>query len=190
MKEAPIAAGKSSFDLIDSGKFLAEISFSEGLMVLDVACGVGNYSVALAKHIGNSGTVYAVDLWKEGIDTLLNRIAAQKIKNIHAHVADVSKKIPAEENVIDVCLMATVLHDLIQDTTAEGTLKEVQRTLKPDGTLTVIEFKKINGPPGPPIAIRLSPDELKNFLDPYGFQPIKTLDIGPYHYLSLFTYKG
>lgn len=189
MATSPIAAGKSSFDLIDREKLLAELPIKEGITLLDVACGVGNYSLALSKYIGDPGRIYAVDLWKEGISALQEQIIAQGTKNIQASVADVSKKIPVEDNSIDVCLMATVLHDLIQDKTDEGTLTGVQRTLKPGGTLAIIEFKKINGRPGPPIGIRLSPNELENILDTYGFQEMKTIDIGPYNYLALFTYE-
>lgn len=190
MDTSPIAAGKSSFDLIDCEKLLAELPLKEGITLLDVACGAGNYSLTLSKYIGDRGTIYAVDLWQEGINALQEQIIAQGTKNIQANVADVSKKIPVEDNSIDVCLMATVLHDLIQDKTDTGTLKEVQRALKPGGTLAIIEFKKINGRPGPPIEIRLSPDELKIFLEPHGFQVVKTLDIGPYNYLSLFSHKA
>ena len=51
----------------------------------------------------------------------------------------------------------------------------------------MIEFKKIEGPPGPPIHIRLTPEQTKERLEPYGFQSVKEMEIGPYSYLVLFT---
>jgi len=64
--------------------------------------------------------------------------------------------------------------------------REVARILKPEGKLAIIEFKKIEGPPGPPLHIRLSQEEVDDFLSPFGFQLEKTEDIGPYHYLSIY----
>lgn len=186
MNDIPIGAGKSSFDLIDSQKLFSELKLKEGITFLDVACGNGNYSIAASKYIGNKGTIYAFDLWKEGIDNLLNQIAIQKIQNIHAKVADVSKEISVEKSSVDICLMATVLHDLIQDHTDAGTLNEIKRVLKTKGTLAIVEFKKIEGPPGPPIEIRLSPEELEKIVTSYRFQCVKTTDIGQYNYLSIF----
>jgi hypothetical protein len=48
-----------------------------------------------------------------------------------------------------------------------------------------MEFKKIDGPPGPPKHIRLSPEDVTAMLDPYGFKKERTADVGPYNYLIL-----
>lgn len=190
MNKNPIAAGKSSFDLIDSSKLFSELQLKKDTVFLDLACGSGSYSIAASKYIGDEGKIFAVDLWREGIDNLLREVAVRQIKNIHADVADVNKNIPMEDHAIDVCLMATVLHDLIQDSTEKGTLREVKRVLKPNGLLAVIEFKKVEGPPGPPMKIRISPEELENILLSYGFRFVKTTEIGPYNYLSVFLNQG
>lgn len=187
MSNRPIAAGKSSIDLVDIKKVFQELPLREGMALLDIACGNGAYSIALSKHIGQSGEIHAVDLWKEGIEYLQQQIISLNIKTIKTHIADISNGLPVEDYSIDLCLMATVLHDLIVDKTDDGALKEVVRVLKPKGILAVIEFKKIEGPPGPPLAIRISPDQVAKQLSSYSFQMIKTEDIGHYNYLSVFT---
>lgn len=105
---------------------------------------------------------------------------------LYTSVVDVSKRLPLEDDCVDVCLMATVLHDLIKDKTDHAALKEIKRVLKPRGSLAVIEFKKIDGPPGPPVRIRLSPQDLEKHLLPYSFRIKKTMDIGQFNYLSVF----
>jgi ubiquinone/menaquinone biosynthesis C-methylase UbiE len=117
---------------------------------------------------------------------LQRAVSAGKILNIDARMADVSLKIPIEDRSVDVCLLATILHDLIQDHNDQGTLREIKRVMKPQGMVAVIEFKKIDGPPGPPIRIRISEDEVIDRLRPYSFSQIKSADIGPYTYLALF----
>ena len=186
MKGKPIAAGKSSFSLIDSNQFFSEIGLTKNITLLDVACGIGAYAMAASPYVGPSGKIVAVDLWEDGIDTLKTEIQISNIDNIFPHVADVSRHIPMPDRSVDICLMATVLHDLVQDNTDQGTLKEVARTLKPDGQLAVIEFKKREGPPGPPMKIRISPESLETFLRPFKLLPAKTVDMGEHLYLSIY----
>ena len=186
MGKKPTGAGKSSFDLIDTERLFGELALKEDTRFLDVACGKGAYSIAAADYIGKSGSIFSVDLWEEGIELLNKEIASRKIPNIHASVADVSKRIPVEDNTIDVCLVATVLHDFIEDKTDDGALNEIKRVLTQNGTLAVIEFKKIEGPPGPPIEIRISPEQTADRLLPYAFGMVKEMEIGPYSYLTLF----
>jgi ubiquinone/menaquinone biosynthesis C-methylase UbiE len=64
-------------------------------------------------------------------------------------------------------------------------LNEIVRVVKPAGRLAVMEFKKIDGPPGPPKHIRLTPEDVADMIDPYGFQKERTVDVGPYNYLIL-----
>jgi ubiquinone/menaquinone biosynthesis C-methylase UbiE len=186
MDHKPIAAGKSSFDLVDVEKLFSELKLKPQTVFLDVACGRGAYSLAASKYIGTEGHIYAVDLWEEGITALEKEVAVRALKNLSAKVADVSHHIPVADQSIDVCLLATVLHDLLQVRKAEGTLKEVQRVMQLGGTVAVVEFKKIEGPPGPPIAIRIAADALAQLVLPYEMAPLKTMDVGPYLYLTLF----
>ncbi len=191
--DKPIGAGRSSFELIDATLLLRTLNLREGMVFLDLACGEGYYAIAVAEVIGEKGRVYAVDLWEEGITHLRKEVSARGLKNIKAMVADVSKKIPLDDKEVDLCLMATVLHDLIQMKAHEGTLREVRRVLKPEGILAIVEFKKIDGPPGPPLHIRLSPGEVERMLDAHGFKKKWTQpqQVGPYNYLmTLFLKEG
>lgn len=188
MDNKPIAAGKSSFDLIEATKLIHTLAIEPGITFLDVACGAGAYSLALADHVGSAGTLFALDLWAKGIEMLIAETKKRQINTIRAEVADVSLYMPLVSDSVDLCLMSTVLHDLIEDHTDEGTLKEVVRVMKPGGKLAVIEFKKMQGPPGPPMGIRLSPEETDALLQPYAFEKMETHDIGPYNYLSIFKY--
>jgi ubiquinone/menaquinone biosynthesis C-methylase UbiE len=183
----PPGAGKSSFDLIEPEKLLKELPLREGLVIADLGCGAGNYSLALAEAVGSPGLIYALDLWEEGIETLTRRAAAAGRKNIRARVADVSQLIPLADESLDLCLMATVLHDLAEFGLAEGALRETARILKPGGTLAVVEFDKVDGPPGPPKHIRLCPEEVEALAAPYGFKRTRTARIGLYNYLILFN---
>lgn len=186
MTTKPIAAGKSSFDLIDFAAFLSVVDLRGEITFLDVACGVGNYSIEVARQIRERGTVHALDLWEEGITRLRLRAGSLGLENIEATVCDASKSIPLDNHSVDICLMATVLHDLIEDGTHDQTMAEIVRVLKPGARLAVVEFKKMPGPPGPPEKVRLSPEALEQVLVPVGFHCCETVDLGTTTYLSLF----
>jgi ubiquinone/menaquinone biosynthesis C-methylase UbiE len=186
MQDKPIAAGKSSFSLIDTDALFAELALGKDTVFLDLACGTGLYSLAAAERIGVTGKIFAFDLWPEGIDALNEEIETRQIKRIQTGIVDVTKAIPLEARSVDVCLLATVLHDFMSIHSEKKTLLEIKRVLKPDGTLAVIEFKMMDGPPGPPIQIRIAPETVSDLLASYGFCFIKTLEIGPFNYLSLF----
>jgi len=182
----PPGAGKSSYDLIDPGALWAALNLSQGITFLDLGCGQGNYSLAAASLIGPDGVVYAVDLWEEGIAALKERAAREGRANLKPLVAP-ADHIPMESLSVDVGLMATVLHDLVEAGTAAGALAEVTRVIKPGGRLAIVEFHKIDGPPGPPRHIRLDPAEVEAMVAPYGFTRQQTVKLGPYNYLITFS---
>ena len=187
MNTKPLGAGKSSYDLVDPELVFNELPLEKNITFLDIACGFGKYSLRTAEIIGQGAIIYAIDLWPEGIAALLQEVAEKNIKNIWASLGDVSEYLPLRDNSIDVCLMATVLHDLIQARTDTAALKEISRVIKPSGELAIIEFKKIDGPPGPPLGVRISAEEVEEIVSPCGFRKKRTVTVGPYNYLIRFS---
>ncbi len=185
-KTRPTAAGKSSFGLIDVDKFFKDLNLQKGISFLDVACGRGAYCLAASEIVGEKGRVYGVDLWEEGIELLKAAADEKGIGNINAFVSNAGEHIPVADHSIDVCLMATVLHDFVEDQIEKEVLHEIVRVVKPNGILAIMEFMKIDGPPGPPRHIRLSPEQVDDMLTPFGFMQEGIVDVGPYNYLMLF----
>jgi ubiquinone/menaquinone biosynthesis C-methylase UbiE len=185
----PTGAGKSSFGLIDSAKFFHELKLKKGITFLDVACGWGRYALAVSEIIGRNGLVYAVDLWEEGVSSLKKEAVLKDIQNITSFVSDASQSIPVENQSVDVCLMATVLHDFVGDKVERGVMQEIVRVIKPEGTLAIVEYKKIDSPTGPPKSIRLSPEEVDQIVSAYGFKQKHLTEVGPDHYLQIFIKK-
>ena len=74
--------------------------------------------------------------------------------------------------------MATVLHDFKEMNAEQVVLKQVKTLLRPGGCLAVIEFKKMDGPPGPPADIRLTRQETEELVTGLGFKQTNVADIG------------
>ncbi len=185
MNSKPPGAGKSSLDLVDRDTAFDHLDIRRNSTFLDLACGAGHYSLALSEIIGEQGMIYAVDLWEDGIALLNDQVEAQRINNIRTFIADISETIPLGDSSIDVCLLATALHDL-PGKARQTTLQEIFRVLKPESALNIIEFKKIEEGPGPPVEIRLDEMEVVDLVSPQGFIKVSTGDVGAYHYLVKF----
>jgi ubiquinone/menaquinone biosynthesis C-methylase UbiE len=183
----PHGAGKSSFDLIDPEKLFPTLHVKPGEAILDLGCGAGRYTLPLASLAGPQGTVYGADLWEEGLASLAEKAREQGLANIRTLLADVSQPLPLADGSVDLLFLATVLHDLAEAGQAQGALAEIARLVKPGGRLAVLEFKKIEGPPGPPLAIRLSPEEVAALLRPHDFIPGEITDLSPHIYLMMLA---
>ncbi len=187
--DTPRGAGKSSFELIEAGKLFQILALKPGYTTLDMGCGTGMYTFAMAEIVGEGGRVHAVDLWAEGIQRLRERIERRGVKNVRPIVADLGKPLPLPAESQDLILMATVLHDLKEAGLQDGALAEARRLLKRYGTFAVVEFTKTSGTPGPPVSLRLSPGEVESLVTPFGFRRTGLHGIGPYNYLMTFVPK-
>jgi hypothetical protein len=64
-------------------------------------------------------------------------------------------------------------------------MADIQKMPKGAGKSS-FEFKKIEGPPGPPIKIRLSENEVNKIVTGYNFRKIKTVEVGNFNYMMTF----
>jgi len=181
--QKPYGAGKSTFELVDFDRVLQALSLTPSTIFLDLGCGRGNYAIPVAESMGPQGKVYGVDAWPEGLEELEERAAARGLKNITTIYANLNEHIPLEDGTVDVCFMATVLHDLLREGPGEVAMDEIKRVLRPGGRLCIIEFKKVEDGPGPPLSVRLSPEETEEVIAPFGFVKDRVTDLGPFHYL-------
>lgn len=110
---------------------LKEAGIERGFSVLDFGCGPGGYIIPLIELVGTYGKIYALDIHSLAIREV-KRIAARKgIKNIETIESNCSTGIP--DNCVDTVLLYDVFHDLAHP---NDVLRELQRILKPGGTLS------------------------------------------------------
>ena len=183
-KAHPPGAGKDSFSIVDTERLFQLLPLSRCRVLLDLGCGRGTYSLALAG--ATSSRILAIDLWWKGLEELAKALAERKLPRVYPILADIGQGIPAKGAAVDLCLMVNVFHEMVIQKKESKALEEVSRVLKPLGTLAIIEFKLLPGPPGPPIHIRIGPEELKDKVEPHGFKKEKVTSIGRYSYLAMF----
>lgn len=175
--------GRSSFDLIDQGPLAEALRIGHGQRLLDLGCGNGAYLLHARGLSDGNGAFKGIDLWQEGIDSL--RESSLDMDNVEAVYGDITARLPVEDRSIDVCLASTIMHDVGREN--PGLLGEIHRVLKDYGRLVVIEFRPVEGPPGPPLEVRLAYEELTAMLSLTGLIPDgPPLGLGRWLYLAQY----
>jgi len=180
--------GISSYEMHDSELAFNEMNLKSGDRFLDLGCGAGDYSIRACEIVGKTGMVYALDRWEEVAAIVAEKAAAKKFGNVKAMVCNISGSLPIEDNSVDVCLMANVLHGFKLATDGEALFGKIRRVLKPGGRVAIIEFKKEETSFGPPVHIRISPEDIEKAITQHGFEPAGRADLGC-NYLAQFIAK-
>jgi ubiquinone/menaquinone biosynthesis C-methylase UbiE len=106
-----------------------------GMRVLDAGCGPGRLTLPLAETVGPQGEVTALDLQDEMLARVRGKVETaglQNVKFIHASLGE--GKLP--QAYFDRALLVTVFGEIPD---RESALKEIYKSLKPDGVLSVTE---------------------------------------------------
>lgn len=182
-KHGHIHHSRSSRDILSADRVLKVAGLKRCDYFLDAGCGDGFISLKASKIVGDHGKVYAFDVYPESVDIVKKEVRDKKIKNLEACVVDLTDKIPLKSDSIDLCVMANVLHGLVKNDEVKEVIVELSRVIRPEGIFAVVEFKKIEGPPGPPINMRISPEDVADIVKDYNFLVRETSEVGDYHYL-------
>jgi ubiquinone/menaquinone biosynthesis C-methylase UbiE len=107
----------------------------EGMIVADIGCGGGYFSIPLAKMVGGKGAVIAVDLQEKILGILTRRArtagVADRIRCQHAHEDDIMVREP-----VDFVLAFWMVHE-VKD--VPRFFNQVCGVLKQGGTILYVE---------------------------------------------------
>ncbi|MDD3437305.1 MAG: class I SAM-dependent methyltransferase [Candidatus Gastranaerophilales bacterium] len=176
--------GISSYNRFDVNLVFEKLDLKAGSIFLDLGCGAGDYSIRASQIVGDSGLIYALDQWREIENRLNNKAKLLGIKNLKALTSDIKDKILLDNQTCDVCFICTVIHGIDLLKYGKNLFKELHRIIKKKGKLAIIEIKKEEASFGPPMQIRLSPDELEKFITEFGFKQISYTDLNSFYMIQ------
>jgi demethylmenaquinone methyltransferase/2-methoxy-6-polyprenyl-1,4-benzoquinol methylase len=116
----------------------------EGQRVLVAACGTGRGMDLLAKALGPTGRIDALDLSEDMLKKAQAKMKQHgNIGNIHFHHGNV-RDLPFTDNVFDIVYNA-YMFDLIELDGFLPILTEMKRVLKPQGKIVLLNMSKPDG---------------------------------------------
>lgn len=125
----------------NTSEFLEKIGPLEGKVVWDIGCGNGEVTAYLAEKVGETGTVYAIDMSPDQLSLAEKHIQKQGFTNVQFMCADIYELDTLDESVEkpDVIYMRLILMHLTDPLRA---IKTLQSCLKEGGIVASQEVTK------------------------------------------------
>jgi len=163
-------------------EILRTIEIKSEFTVADLGCGSGFLTVPLSRK---ARKVYGIDIQKEMLEFLEQKMRSLKIENIHPLLSK-ENEIPLGNASVDLLVSMNTLHEFDDK---ERMVEEMKRVLKQGGKALIADFKKETTGFGPPVVIRVSRKQATNLFEKKGFTTLKKENL-PYHYLLVFSKKN
>lgn len=122
------------------------IGITPGMFIADVGAGSGYMTVRMARRVGPTGRVYAEDIQPALLSRLQEKARVGLLTNIQP-VLGTEDDARLPESAMDLILLVDVYHEFWQP---QVMLASLRRSLKPDGRLVLMEYRKED--PAIPIA--------------------------------------
>jgi ubiquinone/menaquinone biosynthesis C-methylase UbiE len=114
---------------------LSALQAKPGKRIADIGAGEGFYSLRIARAVGPTGRVTAVDVSEKYLEKLRSRIQQDQVTNVDVVVGAVDDpRLP--QGTFDAVLIYNAYHEM---TTPEPILKAIFMALKPGGRLVMSE---------------------------------------------------
>ncbi len=160
-----------------------QLKLTEGMTVCDLGCGNGYWTLPMARDVGATGKVLAVDIQPEMLKKLQARAARVKMENIKPILGDVDNpNLPTGE--VDLLLMVDVYHEFSQP---ESMLWEIRNSLKPKGVVALLEYREED--PKVPIKPlhKMSKRQVMKEYEKNGFKLVREFNKLPWQHLMFFA---
>jgi ubiquinone/menaquinone biosynthesis C-methylase UbiE len=113
---------------------IARLKVAPGHSIADLGAGTGAFSVPMAKAVGPSGKVYAVEIDRGLVDHVARKAADAKMGNVQTLLGKPDD--PGLPGQADLLFMNDVLHHIAD---RASYLKQVVRYMKPGGRFAIID---------------------------------------------------
>jgi ubiquinone/menaquinone biosynthesis C-methylase UbiE len=121
----------------DPAKLMKALKIKPGEVIADIGAGSGYFTFRLAKQVGPKGKVFAVDIQKEMLDIIRDRMKAANLENIEPILGtETDPKLPADS--VDMVLLVDVYHEFSDP--YEMT-EAMVKSLKPGGRIVFVEYR-------------------------------------------------
>ena len=160
-----------------------QLKLKDGMTVCDLGCGNGYWTIPMAKKVGATGKVLAVDIQQEMLQKLDVRAAKEKIQNIQPVLGDIDDpNLPMNE--VDLLLMVDVYHEFSHP---ESMLWSIRRSLTDTGVGALLEYREEDRKvPIKPLH-KMSKQQIMKEYKANGFKLVREYNGLPWQHLMFFA---
>jgi predicted methyltransferase len=164
-------------------EIMDSLGIAEGSVVADIGAGGGWFTVRLARRVGVNGLVYAEDIQPQMLEATMRRVAREGLGNVR-RVMGTSENPRLPASAIDAALIVDTYHEFDR---RDALLRNIAKSLKPNGRIGVVDFKRDGLGPGPALEDRVDPDEVVRDAEAAGLRLVRRETFLPYQFLLVFS---
>ena len=161
---------------------LANLGVKPGMSICDMGCGNGFHTLKMAELVGETGTVYGVDVQPEMLKFMRERFETQGIENVVPILGSFhNPHLP--KNSVDMILLVDVYHEFSHP---EFMLKSMRDALKPGGVIVLVEYRLED--PDVPIKLlhKMSKAQVAKEMKANKFKLVKQFDKLPWQHMLFY----
>jgi predicted methyltransferase len=165
------------------GEIMDALGVAEGSVIGDLGVGGGWFTIRLARRVGPNGLVYAQDIQSQMLEATSRRVAREDLRNVRTVLGTaLDPRFPPA--ALDAVLMVDTYHELEDPVTL---LRNTAASLKPQGRIGIVDFKKDGLGPGPPLDERVEPDTVVRDAEAAGLRLLRRETFLPYQFFLVFA---
>ena len=167
----------------DPIKNLKQFGLREDMIVADLGAGTGFYSIVAAQMIPQ-GKVYAIEIQKDFLGTIKNKVKDARLNNVECFLGNVEKigGTSLKDAVVDAVIVSNVF---FQIENKDKFIEEIKRILKTDGRVLLIDWSDSSDIHSNLKKI-ISKDKAREMFENKGFIFNKEINPGAHHYGMIF----
>jgi predicted methyltransferase len=164
------------------------LGIADGAVVADLGAGGGWLEIRLARRVGPNGIVYAEDIQPQMIEAINRRMQHEGLANVRTVMGTTTD--PLLPSGLDAVLIVNGYREMDDPQIPKQILtflKNVAKSLKPQGRLGVADFLPGGGGPGPAAEDRVNPDTVIRAAESAGFKLQMREVVPPFQFVLVFT---
>lgn len=184
--EKNISQGQYSVQFTNPDEVIGQLEVKKGMSVADFGCGAGYFSLAMAKKVGEGGSVYSLDVLPAKLESVESQAKDIGLTNITTRRVNLEKEGGAK--LSDDTVDWVVIKDMLfQNQNKQVIIGEARRVLKSGGKLLVIEWKPEDASLGPERERRISKEAVIEAASREKLCFLKEIEAGSFHYGLIFS---
>ena len=158
------------------------LKLKEGDVVADIGVGTGYIARRISPKIGETGTIYGVDIQQEMLDLLAEQMEAVGITNVKGVLGTISDpKLPPES--VDLAIMVDVYHEFSHP---YEMMQNICRGLKTGGRVAFVEYRAEDSSVPIKRLHKMSELQVIKEATPHPLVWVETLDDLPWQHVIIF----